>query len=509
MARLYSIRAKFLFAFILIGACYIIISSLFILNVMDSYVNSLTKKNFISRANDFESMAEPNFIYFNYMNLSSQVEEILRGNTSDFIMLFDSKGQEIVYKGPDHVKDQLGTVEFPAEMTFGELSLQTLPYYLVTLPVKVANDNTIWGYIVFGFSLQENNRLITRIYLYILVFSLISLLLAAVAIAIWTRKLTRPVETLKKGQERISNGDFSYRIQIKTNDEFAYLGRQFNEMGEKIENMMHEIESSHKDLEKQVRERTRELNESNQKLQEAMKELKDTQMHIIQTEKQKSLTAIVTGFAHEINNPMTGIMGYVDLLIMRDDVSPYIKDKLVNIQKQTQRIKTIIDQLSQLEPGVEQSRLDINLLNLLDKLIKVTLTKPECRDIVIEKDYRPEEVIVHGNHFALWQVFDGVIENSVEAIHTNNIPEGKIVVSFKKSLDGRQAVVEISDNGGGFHNLEKAFDPFYTTKSRTRKKGIGLSIAYNIIQEHEGNIIIANNDRAGSTVTIYLKIHRT
>jgi C4-dicarboxylate-specific signal transduction histidine kinase len=68
-------------------------------------------------------------------------------------------------------------------------------------------------------------------------------------------------------------------------------------------------------------------------------------------------------------------------------------------------------------------------------------------------------------------------------------------------------IVEISDNGGGFKNLEKAFDPFYTTKSRTQKKGIGLTIAYNIIQEHAGNIVVSNNENHGATVAVYLKMN--
>jgi C4-dicarboxylate-specific signal transduction histidine kinase len=77
---------------------------------------------------------------------------------------------------------------------------------------------------------------------------------------------------------------------------------------------------------------------------------------------------------------------------------------------------------------------------------------------------------------------------------------------LKKSMDGRQAIVDVSDNGGGFKNLDKAFDPFYTTKNRTQKKGIGLTIAYNIIREHLGNIVIKNNELNGATVSVYLKI---
>jgi C4-dicarboxylate-specific signal transduction histidine kinase len=329
-----------------------------------------------------------------------------------------------------------------------------------------------------------------------------------VVIVVWTNNyLTKPMRLLKNGLEKIRYGNLSYRIEIKSNDEFSFLGGQFNEMAEKIETMMKEIESTHKDLENQVLSRTVELKESNKKLQIAIQELRDTQKHIIQTEKQKSLTAIVSGFAHEINNPLTGILGYVDLLTIRDDITPYAREKLVSIQKQTLRIKTIIDQLNQLNPDMDQVKVEISLANLLEKLVKVVSSRQENSGFTIEKMNFNQDIIIQGNHFALWQVFEGIVENAIEAFKENNIQNGKITIIMKKSMDGQSIIVDIIDNGGGFKNLEKAFDPFYTTKSRTQKKGIGLTIAYNIIQEHLGNIVIGNNELNGATVSVYLKMN--
>jgi two-component system, NtrC family, sensor kinase len=325
---------------------------------------------------------------------------------------------------------------------------------------------------------------------------------------IWINKnLSQPMQLLKNGLEKISYGNLSHRIEIHTNNEFAFLGSQFNEMAEKIESIMTEIESTRRELETQVLSRTRELKESNEKLQIAMKELRDTQKHIIQTEKQKSLTAIVSGFAHEINNPLTGILGYVDLMAIRDDVTPYAREKLVSIQKQALRIKTIIDQLNQLNPDMEQIKMEINLANLLEKLVKVVSSRQGSNDFAIEKNNFNQDIIIQGNHFALWQVFEGIVENSIEAFKENNIQNGKITINLKKAMDGQNTIVDIIDNGGGFKNLDKAFDPFYTTKSRTQKKGIGLTIAYNIIQEHAGNIVISNNVIGGATVSVYLKMN--
>jgi C4-dicarboxylate-specific signal transduction histidine kinase len=360
------------------------------------------------------------------------------------------------------------------------------------------------GYIVI-FSFFILNMITARSL--IILMSTVPLIVFFVSVLWINKNLIQPMQLLKNGLEKISYGNLSHRIKIQSSNEFSFLVGQFNEMAEKIESMMTEIESTHKDLEKQVLSRTGELKESNKKLQIAMQELRDTQKHIIQTEKQKSLTAIVSGFAHEINNPLTGILGFVDLMTIRDDITPYTREKLISIQKQALRIKTIIDQLDQLNPDMEHVKMEINLANLLEKLVKVVSSRQGNSDFVIEKNNFNQDIIIDGNHFALWQVFEGIVENSIEAFKENNIQNGKITINLKKSIDGQNSIVDIIDNGGGFKNLDKAFDPFYTTKSRTQKKGIGLTIAYNIIQEHLGNIVISNNEINGATVSVYLKMN--
>jgi len=506
MLKTRTLRSKFLLSFVLISLANIVISSFFILRIVNSTNNSQARKNFMRWAEDFETLAEPNFIYFNYMNLTTQTQEILKGSGHDFIMLFDAQDKEIFFKGPDWIKEELAAIRPDVGDTVMEASLRAHPYYLVSLPVKVASADTVWGRILFGHSNEENRAVLARLRMYIIVISAVLLTLFILIIIFVNRKLTEPIPLLKNGLEKISFGNFSHRIKIHSNDEFSYLGSQFNEMAEKIESMMTEIEATHRDLEKQVASRTRELNESNQKLQVAMQELRDTQRHIIQSEKQKSLTAIVSGFAHEINNPLTGILGYVDLMSIREDIGPYVKEKLSSIQKQAVRIKNIIDQLNQLNPDQEQVKMEISLSNLLDKLTKVVASRPDNSDVVIVKSSFNQDIAIQGNHFALWQVFEGIVENAIEAIHENHVANGRILIDLKKSMDGRQAIVDVRDNGGGFMNLDKAFDPFYTTKNRTQKKGIGLTIAYNIIQEHQGNIVIRNNEDKGATVSVYLKI---
>ena len=335
--------------------------------------------------------------------------------------------------------------------------------------------------------------------------SVIFFIIAIIIMNLIIKEITKPVNAIIEGFKMVSKGDMSYRINNKTNDEFTLLANNFNEMSEQIENMIKELERTQKGLEEQVKDRTNSLQEANKKLEEAMKEIKRTQLKTIQIEKQKSLTDIVAGFAHEINNPLSGIMGYIELMQLKNDASPYTKEKLENIKKQTIRIKNIIDDVKQINPEKSQTKFEIDLSNLLEKLIKIKVNKKENQLIYFEKQFIDKNLIVFGNHFALWQVFEYIIDNSIEAINERTIEDGKIKIILKKSIDNTQVIVEIIDNGGGFKNIEKAFDPFFTTKKRTQNKGIGLSIAYNLIQEHKGNIFISNYEK-GAKVTVYLPL---
>lgn len=266
-----------------------------------------------------------------------------------------------------------------------------------------------------------------------------------------------------------------------------------------------------KNLESQVHHHTKALNTADENLKKAMEELKYTQKRSIQAETQKSLTSIVSGFAHEINNPLTGILGYIDLMELNNELTPYSKRRLEGIKDQALRIRDIIDDLNQLDPEIEQTKMEINLSNLLEKLVKIIGKENRDTGIQFEIDFIEEEVYVYGNHFALWQVFEGIVENSIEAIRGKNMGNGKVRVILKKSPDAAYAITEITDNGGGFENIDKAFNPFYTTKNRAQKKGIGLSIAYNLIQEHKGKILIDNEGETtrekGAKVTVSLPFH--
>jgi signal transduction histidine kinase len=474
----------------------------------DSFIERMVKDDLVQWGKDFEAMVEPNFRDDNYLLLESQVEDALRNKPGDFIILFDHDKNELLRGGVSFQPSQIG---LSSRLFTEKVELSGQAYYVMASAVKDKHSDTTRGYMLYGHSLKEEQKVTATLRNYIIYTSILLFVLAAVLLRFIIKKIIAPLHTIKKGLEMVGHGNMSYRIHIKTNDEFAFLANKFDEMAEQLEYMMTELETTQKDLENQVYRRTEALDTANTKLKEAMAELKYTQKRIIQTETQKSLTSIVSGFAHEINNPLTGILGYIDLMELNNDLSPYSRRRLEGIKGQALRIKDIIDDLNQMDPEIEQTKREINLTNLLEKLIKIIGKENADTGIRFETDFMDGEMIVYGNHFALWQVLEGIVENAIEAIRERDVKEGKILVTLKKSPDATGAVIDILDNGGGFENIDKAFNPFYTTKNRTQKRGIGLAIAFNLVREHKGKISIHNQEEPqgekGAKVSVHLPLH--
>jgi len=278
----------------------------------------------------------------------------------------------------------------------------------------------------------------------------------------------------------------------------------YNQAVINLQNILREHEHQKEQLRQDINKHSVALKDSGIKLNQAMLELKNTQTQMAQTEKHRSLTAVVSGFAHEINNPLTGILGYIELMELQTDLTEQTHKRINSIKAQALRIKGIISDLSQLDPDGKQVKMPINISNLLEKLVKISLSKHPPPFVTIKCKLYSDESLVYGNHFALWQVFEGLIENAVEACLEKENSKRHILIETKSSPD-RKTIITIKDTGSGFKDPQKAFDPFYTTKNRAHKRGIGLSLAYKIVVEHGGNITIKNHEQ-GALVTIVLPL---
>jgi signal transduction histidine kinase len=226
--------------------------------------------------------------------------------------------------------------------------------------------------------------------------------------------------------------------------------------------------------------------------------LKHVQEQMIQTEKLVSLGQLAAGAAHEINNPLTGILGYSDLLV--DDPALGERQRVVadKIRTLARRIKTLVTSLLSFARRVpsEKAHLDIN--QVIANALSLSNLDLRGRHIEVESLPTPDLPLVRGDANQILQVFFNLISNAVDALE--EVGGGKLTIRTWQS--DLKIMVQFSDTGAGIKFPHQVFDPFFTTKPVGKGTGLGLSICYGIMQEHGGRIECSNRPEGGATFLV-------
>ncbi len=306
-----------------------------------------------------------------------------------------------------------------------------------------------------------------------------------------TSSIIQPLQQMVAATQAIAQGDLDHRVEIQSRDELGDLASSFNQMIEKLKAANEELIKWGTTLEKKVKERTAELVEM--------------QAHLIQSEKLAGLGKLAAGIAHEINNPLGGILIYSHLLLegAKKDSPEY--ENLKKIVKETTRCKNIVKGLLEFarpkEP--EMSPTDIN--DTVHRALSLFERQALFQNIQIRKDLSElPKIIADGAQ--LQQVFANIIINAAEAM------DGSGVLAIKTSLDKASNLlrVEFSDTGHGIkeEDMPRLFEPFFTTKEVGKGTGLGLAISYGIVQKHQGSIEVKSEVGKGSTFTVVLPLTR-
>jgi signal transduction histidine kinase len=253
-----------------------------------------------------------------------------------------------------------------------------------------------------------------------------------------------------------------------------------------------ELQNHQQALEKTVNERTEHLHL-------VIEELKTAQNHLVQSEKMASLGTLVTGVAHEINNPLNFISGGIHIM---KEIKPEIEKSVSDELKESYSLATniinegfdrsveIVNALMSFSIKGESRKEYLNIHAIIDNtLLFMMSTIP--KDIVISKDYALKEPVpVYAEQ--LHQIFINILNNAVFALNSDRIKEKKILIRTVKNAG--IAVIEIVNSGPEIPEeyLNQIFDPFFTTKDPDKGKGLGLSICYTYINEHKGKISAVN-----------------
>ena len=236
------------------------------------------------------------------------------------------------------------------------------------------------------------------------------------------------------------------------------------------------------------------------------KKLQETHLQLVSSEKMASLGKLAAGIAHEINNPLGGILIYSSLMIEDlPDEDPRRGD-LVRIVQEAGRCKEIVKSLlefaRQTEPKMEPTDVNRAISDGLFFLVNQAL----FHNIDIVKKLDSFLPFVQGNAGQLKQVFMNIIVNAAEAMHGN----GTLTITTFRPPDGKTVFVEFADTGEGIpaENLTRIFDPFFTTKEVGKGTGLGLATSYGIVEDHGGKISVKSQVGEGTTFTIELPVHQ-
>lgn len=229
--------------------------------------------------------------------------------------------------------------------------------------------------------------------------------------------------------------------------------------------------------------------------------LKDQLYH---SDKLASIGLLVSGVAHEINNPLTGTIAYTELLAMRT-TDESVKAELKKILDSAERCKKIVDNLMTFSRQKTTAKNLESINSIIDRAIELQSYWSKTHNIEMIRDYDPQStVFVDGQQ--IQEVILNIIMNAEQAIAEAGRERGVIRFTTKYDRPARQVVITISDNGPGIplRIASRIFDPFFTTKPVGVGSGLGLSISHGIVTEHGGTIRFENNEGGGTTFTIEL-----
>jgi two-component system NtrC family sensor kinase len=230
----------------------------------------------------------------------------------------------------------------------------------------------------------------------------------------------------------------------------------------------------------------------------AYEDLRKTQEQLLQSEKMSAVGQLIAGVAHELNNPLTAILGYAQLL-ESEGLNTRAQDYVSKLFKQAQRTHRVVQNLLSFARQRKPQRDEVDIRKVLEETLALRDYDLKTNNIAVERDLPTDPAMVVADAHQIEQVFLNIINNAVDAIlETGRTGKLKIRIGEQNG----QVCTSFSDDGTGIKDPKRIFDPFYTTKSVGKGTGLGLSICYGIVKEHAGDITAHNNSEGGATIEV-------
>lgn len=236
---------------------------------------------------------------------------------------------------------------------------------------------------------------------------------------------------------------------------------------------------------------------------QAYENLRRTQEQLLHSEKLAAVGQLISGVAHELNNPLTAILGYSQLLTSSGEMGQQALDYVEKLYKQAQRTHRIVQNLLSFARQHKPERVPVRLNAVIEDTLALRDYDLRMSQIRVHLELANDLPEIPADPHQLQQVFLNLINNAVDAILETGA-EGELWV--RSGVEANQLFVEFQDSGPGVKDASRVFDPFYTTKPVGKGTGLGLSICYGIISEHGGTILVRNEPQGGATFRIELPL---
>ena len=235
---------------------------------------------------------------------------------------------------------------------------------------------------------------------------------------------------------------------------------------------------------------------------QAYEDLRRTQEQLLQSEKMSAVGQLISGVAHELNNPLTAILGYTQLL-ESEKLEPRVEEFIQKLRKQAQRTQRIVQNLLSFARQHKPKRVHVDLRSVLEDTIALRDYDMKVNNIAVERDFEPVLPSVVADPHQLEQVYLNIINNAADAMMDGG-RGGRLRVSI--FTENGSVVTAFHDSGPGIYDTKHVFDPFYTTKGVGKGTGLGLSICYGIVKEHGGEISAQNHFSGGALLQVRLPV---
>jgi two-component system NtrC family sensor kinase len=338
-------------------------------------------------------------------------------------------------------------------------------------------------------SLAEATRQ-TLLYTFLAVLATCSL----IPLFIW-KVVHGRLKALEFGTERIASGELGYQLSIDTRDELARVAASFNAMSSDLRDARAEIDRGTRKLEQRVEEKTRELNRAHEQM--------------LRVEKMASIGKLAAVVAHEINNPLAGILTYAKLLNKqftrgKDVDQAEVVSSLGLIEHESRRCGEIVRNLMTFARSTPMNYEPTDLNTVVDRCVQLVHHKLQLANVELHLELASDLPPVPCDPAQIEQVIVSLAMNAIDAMPNG----GDLTIRTRRLADAPEVQIEVEDNGSGIpvELLPNLFEPFFTTKERGHGLGLGLAISRNIVERHQGKIQVDSAPGRGSLFSVTLPV---